>query len=438
MNFSSPQGRGPGVRNGRSHLHGHRILAAVNASGWPWGVWTDGRKFAVVATHGSAVLIWNSIPARDNLPPDLILRPRDAGTPRNITSDGTFFAVSDHNNGERSRPATMVWRTFPTSADQPPDFSWGEWLKGTFTQDHKLVLAGMRAVFIWNQLPQDIETDANVALYPPSYRNGDGPDVAIAGGRFYVCNYNGNNVLAWNSIPARDDQTPDFALGSDSPEQDTWAENFFITNPVVATDGQSLFISSDFDETFRLAPIAQRECREAGPDVLVARRPVGQCAAWADAGARREAHGVCLAQAPARRRAAGPHVERRIGSVRLQDLTGVALDDKYFYLAVGRPNPSTFGREFHPARASEIHALDAKSAGSPVTAQYLARRVRRASHRRLARTNWSDAVPTRGRTGQFNLPVKGWRPKGISSSPTAAIIASTSAPDCRRIEWQAR
>lgn len=82
--------------------------------GWPWGVWTNGQKFAVVCTHGSAVLIWNSIPTQDNQQPDLVLHPPDTGTPRNITSDGTFFALSDHNHGKQSRPATAVWQSAET------------------------------------------------------------------------------------------------------------------------------------------------------------------------------------------------------------------------------------------------------------------------------------------------------------------------------------
>jgi hypothetical protein len=64
------------------------------------------------------VLIWNSIPTHDNQPPDLVLRPPETGTPRNITSDGTFFALSDHHHGQQSRPATMVWRTKRSREDR--------------------------------------------------------------------------------------------------------------------------------------------------------------------------------------------------------------------------------------------------------------------------------------------------------------------------------
>jgi hypothetical protein len=319
-----PAGNDPGAL---PHRGGTRL-------GWPWGVWTDGAKLAVVATHGSAVLIWNQMPTRDNQSPDLVLRPSVAGTPRNVTSDGRFFAVSDHNNGPRSRPATMVWRTFPTSAGQEPDFRWGEWLKGTFTGEGKLIAASMQSIYVWNQLPRDPDTDADVVLRPKMYRNGDGPDVVIAKERMYVGNYNGNNVLVWNGVPTRDDQAPDFALGSDTPEQDTWAENFLITNPVLATDGKSLFASSDFD---RKMFVWRKLPDESGakPD-LVYSLPEGP---WDNA-----LHGSTLVLAgrqtayvwktlPLQGEMPDVTLNGPIGGADLREITGVALDEKYFYLS---------------------------------------------------------------------------------------------------------
>jgi len=81
---------------------------------WPWGVWTDGTKLAAVATHGGAILVWNTWPTRDDQQPDLILRPTNAGTPRNITSDGTFLMVGDHNYKGARRPGPVP------QGNQPP------------------------------------------------------------------------------------------------------------------------------------------------------------------------------------------------------------------------------------------------------------------------------------------------------------------------------
>lgn len=303
--------------------------------GWPWGVWTDGRRFAVVATHGAAVLIWNSIPERDNQPPDLVLRPQAAGTPRNITSDGeTFFALSDHNNGSDRRPATMVWLEFPSAPGQPPDFTWPEWLKGSFIDNGKLAMAGTQSISIWNRKPAGAQTRPDLVLKPQSYRNGDGPDAVAAQGRFYVSNYNGNNVLAWNSIPASDGQQPDFSLGSDRPEQDTWAENFFIQNPALATDGKSLFASSDFDRKLFVWRSLPSE-NGAPPDAVVHL----QEGPWDNA-----VHGSRLALAgrrtvylwnslPLNGESPELTLTGHIGGVELRELTGVAIDARHFYLA---------------------------------------------------------------------------------------------------------
>jgi DNA-binding beta-propeller fold protein YncE len=302
--------------------------------GWPWGVWTDGKKFAVVATHGSAVLIWNAVPARDDQPPDFVLRPSDAGTPRNVTSDGNWFAVSDHNHRDGNRPATMVWRTFPTSSTQPPDFTWSEWIKGSFTRQGGLVAGGMSRIFLFHKTPQDAETDADVLLRPAAYRNGDGPDAVVANGRLYACSYNGNMLLGWNALPKRDDQPPDFSIGAESPQRDVWAENFFIQNGVLATDGRSLFVSSDFDRkmfVWRRLP----DESAAKPDLVLhlSESP------WDN-----ELHGTTLALAgrstvtiwrklPLDGEPPDATLTGSIGSVRLGELTGVAFDEKYFYLS---------------------------------------------------------------------------------------------------------
>jgi hypothetical protein len=376
---------------------------------WPWGVWTDGSKLAVVATHGHVVLIWNSIPTRDNQTPDLVLNPSDAGTPRNVTSDGNWFAVSDHNNGAASRPATMVWRTFPTSSTQPPDFKWSEWLKGSFTPDGRLVVGGMSKLYIWNKPPQDAETDADVLLRPPAYRNGDGPDAVVANGRFYACSYNGNNLLGWNSLPARDDQPPDFSVGSDTPEQDTWAENFFIQNAVVATDGRSLFVSSDFNRkmfVWRKLP----DESAAKPD-LVFHLPEGP---WDN-----ELHGSTLVLAgkntvyiwkklPLQGEPPDVTLTGSIGSARLGEITGVAFDDKYFYLS-DRSAGTIYVWEGIPTRDSEPRfTLAMRNPGRLNSdGKYLCAAPFEGGGISLWRVNElrSRAEPiTLGARGQFNLP----------------------------------
>ena len=302
---------------------------------WPWGIWTDGQRLAAVATHGSAVLFWNQFPIQNHQPPDYMLFPTGVRTPRNITSDGkSFFALSDHNYGPASRPATLVWDHFPDGTQNAPTFVWGEWMKGTVTAQSSLLLAGMQRIYIWNSIPKSDQVDADVVLNVNSYRNGDGPDVALADGRLYVCNYNGNNVLGWNALTVRDNQLPDFSIGSNVPHDDTWSERFFIQNPALATDGTRLFASSDFDRKLYIWDTFPDESN-AKPN-WVYQLPEGPWDIAADhsrlaAAGRRTLY--LWDQIP-RNGEQPSHVHfNGIGSVRFQELTGVAIDSRFIYVA---------------------------------------------------------------------------------------------------------
>lgn len=336
------------------HLDALSNRDGVMRYGWPWGVWTDGARLAVVATHGAAVLMWHAWPTREDQAPDLVLRPPGGGTPRNITSDGSLFMVSDHNynpeaarsgtqgggpGGAKSGPATMVWTTFPTTADQAPDIVWNEWFKGCITPQRQLVLGGLGAVHVFHKLPRSQEDRPDVTLFPQGYGNGDGPDAVFAGGRLYVCNYNGNNILAWNGIPQRQDEPPAFALGTNDPAVNMWDSNFFIQNPVVATNGESLLVSSDFDRKLFIWRRLPDESA-AKPDVVfhLADGP------WDNA-----LHDDTLVlggkdvltiwrKLPLHGEPPDLVLRGRIGSVELREITGVALDKQFLYVADRQAN----------------------------------------------------------------------------------------------------
>ncbi len=318
------------------------LLPDGKPPGWPWGVWTDGTKLGVVATHGKSVLIWNAIPSRGDEAPDLILTPRNAWTPRNITSDGNFFMLSDHNYGPRedNRAATMVWKSFPTASDQEPDFVIRPWLKGCITKEKKLIVGGLASLYLWDTLPQSASDGPSLTLKPSTYANGDGPDVVVAKGRLYVCNYNGNNVLGWNGIPTRATQEPNFAVGSPTVRSQPWLENYFITNPVPATDGKSLFVSSDFEGMMYVWRNLPDESG-AKPDIVYRDLPIrpwdnalsGETLVLAGKDAV-----VGWKKLPLNGEKPDLIFRRRIGGVDLQALAGVALDATYFYLAEGKAN----------------------------------------------------------------------------------------------------
>jgi len=130
---------------------------------WPWGVWTDGERLVVSSTLGGQVMIWNTFPTRGDQPPDICLDGDGLmGTPRTITSDGRRLIVGDHNYsgpGTFRGQAAFVWSTWPAADDQPHDFVLVEqtdpgfaWLQGDITADGGLVLVG-RDLNIWDTFP---------------------------------------------------------------------------------------------------------------------------------------------------------------------------------------------------------------------------------------------------------------------------------------------
>jgi hypothetical protein len=307
--------------------------------GWPWGVWTDGTKLAAVATSGAALLFWNTMPTADDQPPDYTVSLSQFGTIRNISTDGaTYFFVGDHNaKVSGDRPGTFFWNSFPSQANQPFDFFREEWIKGVKLPDGKLVAGGLGAVYVWHNMPTAATQNPSLTLRNDIYKNGDGPDVVYAGGRLYINNYNGNNVHVYNSIPALANQPPDFALSSPSVSDNTLNAINYIQNPVVATDGKTLIVTSDFDATIWIWKTIPQKSGLA-PDVKIPLRNFN-LAPWDNA-----LHDGRLVLAgkqsvavwntlPLNGEAPSYVLSNKIGSVQFQELRGVALDDKYFYLA---------------------------------------------------------------------------------------------------------
>jgi len=311
---------------------------------WPWGVWTNGEKLVVSSTSSGTVLIWNSFPTQDNQPADVYLGGNFLGTPRNITSDGVRLIIGDHNPKSDGVPlshaGTFFWSSFPTTDNQPYYFYMDEpydpngWMRGDFTPDGKLVLFGVR-LHIWNSFPTGGSDSPDVTVGESYYFEwGDGSNVKYANGRLYICLSNGNKIVGFNSLPTSSDATPDFAIGAPDINTNTLETNYIITNPNPMSDGTSLFVPSDFDGKLYVWKNLPDESG-AWPD-FVYNLPF---APWdgtlfenilALAGKDRVLIWDTLprnGELPTRQ------FEGGIGSATFINLTGVALDGRYFYLA---------------------------------------------------------------------------------------------------------
>jgi hypothetical protein len=345
--------------------------------GWPWAVWTNGEKLVMTSTAGATVLIWNTFPTQSNQPADIsIALPDKFGTPRTIGSNGKNLIIGDHNAmpGKENVQGNFFWKTFPTRDDQPydffmpnaprpgqaripppqgggarpPGFQEGEILWGpSFTADGKL-LAVSNQLHIWNAFPQSENDDPDLSVgfaggpdptgiggYDFGGRqSGDGTGIAVVGGRVYVSLSNGNKIVAFNTLPTRANQNPDFAIGAPDIQTNTLLTNYFITNPVVASNGKNLFVASDFDGKFYVWKNLPDQSG-AHPDfVYDLMPPAAQIALHKNTLALAGGRDIFIwKKLPLAGELPDTRLSSRIGNVTIQSTSGIALDDKYFYIA---------------------------------------------------------------------------------------------------------
>lgn len=313
-----------------------------NGFSWPWGVWTNGEKLVVSSTMGGYVLIWNTFPTNDNQSADLYLTAGgDMGTPRTITSDGESLIIGDHNaRNTGSEIGNFFWKSFPTSDDAPYEFfrpdpidSRAAWMQGAFTSDGKLVMLGS-TLHVWNSFPANASEPPSVSISGFQFAGGDGAGLAIAENKIYVSLYNGNRVVVYSNLPTNSQQEPDFAIGSPDIYTNTLDTHYIITNGVPATDGKSLFISSDFDR--RLYVWKQIPDQSgAYPDVVYSLPEAPwDNALWNNTLVLAGRDTVMIWQnLPLDGQFPDVNLQGSIGGIAFRDLKGVALDDKYFYLS---------------------------------------------------------------------------------------------------------
>lgn len=196
-----------------------------------------------------------------------------------------------------------------------------------------------RSLHIWNSPPLTPDEKPTLSLTQFPFDGGDGSDLVVAGGRIYVSMYNGNRVVVYNTIPTSSTQYPDFAIGSPDVCTNTLEMNYFITNGVPASNGRNLIISSDFDRTMSLWRQLPDEGR-AIPDLLFfLPRGAWDNAIWGDTLALASIQTVYFwNKIPVKGEQPTLTFSNRIGNVNFQELRGVAVDSKYFFLADAKAN----------------------------------------------------------------------------------------------------
>jgi hypothetical protein len=231
---------------------------------WPWDVFTDGTRLIVVNTGAARVSIWSQFPTQNNQPADVVLTSAvGLQTPRGVGFDGQHLLVGDYNAEK-----TFVWNRLPQSDDEPYDFVL--WREGpdphqlhawaiSIVEGKLLALVGNN-VFIWNEFPASESDGPNVIVSQtePPRENGF-PSAASHGGiaatpaHLIISDFNNNRVVIFDGIPFSNNAVPSVVLGAPDFGINTLLENYNVfQNAVVFSDGDHLFVGSDFDKRFSI------------------------------------------------------------------------------------------------------------------------------------------------------------------------------------------
>ena len=319
---------------------------------WPWGVWTDGDKLAVSVTgggdNGSKLIIWNSFPTSGSIQPNLQIKYAGMGTPRMIVSNGEYILIGDENGKTECRDGSgsHIWASWPTRTNQTPDACLFGWVGGTIVGDTLIAIQqGGESLAWWDELPKTTQDAANKKREASPgaghrWKGGDGNDAEYVDGKLFIVEYNGGRVSVFDQLPSGPDQKPDWSLGASSPEINPYYENWIIQNGVPASNGERLFISSDFDrslsvwnkipgESGAIPDLFYRRFENAPWDISVYKDTVFLAGGSGIYGWENFDGSGALPEI---------EINDNIGSISLSNLKGVAYNGDYFALSSEKDN----------------------------------------------------------------------------------------------------
>ena len=257
------------------------LIPAANTLRGPEGVWIQGNQLFVVDTMNNRVLIWNSWPTGNGQPASVVLGQPDFNTqtqgdltkgtppatpsnmlnPVSVTSDGVRLFVSDLGQNR-----VLIWNTMPTENNTAANVALGQLdlvsniPDNAFTTDANGVETPVMC-----QVSNGKDTNGNLTYPPECEYTLNLPRYALSDGtRLFVADSGNDRVLIYNPIPSSQAAAPGYAasvvigqtdfITDNTTDNTNDTQNYTrissadsIRTPAgLAWDGTNLFVSEAF------------------------------------------------------------------------------------------------------------------------------------------------------------------------------------------------
>ena len=265
------------------------VVATASSVRSPQGVWVQSGKLYVADTQNNRVLIWNSIPNKNNQPADIVLGQPNFTTvipinqtatvltassttmlsPVSVTSDGTHLFVTDLGFNR-----VLIWNSLPTHNQQAADVEVGQPDMVTAIANDAFTGVAANATTVTTgqespamcTVPNGTDTNGN-----PTYPNLceytlNFPRFALSDGtRLYIADGGNDRVLVYEHIPTHNAVAADLVLGQpdfisdvetstsnnsgnpNGPNLFQSASNVTPTPVSLAWDGANLYVADPVD-----------------------------------------------------------------------------------------------------------------------------------------------------------------------------------------------
>ena len=185
----------------------------------PQGVWIQNGMLFVADTQNNRVMIWTSLPTKNNQPADIVLGQKDFNTapnldltksnltatattminPVSVSSDGVRLIVTDLGFNR-----VLIWKNFPTKNQQPADLEIGQKdFTTSYANDNTALCGAVRADSSGNPVYPAM---CSATLSFPRFALSDGT-------RLYIADGGNDRVLVFNQFPTTNGAHADAILG---------------------------------------------------------------------------------------------------------------------------------------------------------------------------------------------------------------------------------